>query len=341
MVKSLLLSALMAAGAGLLLTFLACVQPVSVPAQPSSASTLLHNVGGEATSDKIIRIAWTFDDGPHPQTDPMRQMMEGKGITATTWFVQYNRIKRDRDASVDKMLEIQKRGGEIGLHAMHPSKDHVAWFPMIDHTSYDNMDTAMRDLGSFNDFLIERGLRVNFVRLPYGLHSELVSYLEQVGYNGDVGQTVGDIIAGKSVHGKAQAVKVDYDKMQAVLKLLGLHLWGGSGAGNPETASISWQAESSGHMNRTDDITLHVSRERQNHPNQARDKPGRFERTMETVTLNQPASLIILAHDISPEDVAEVEKDVETMEAYSKRRGVRIEYHTLSGLYTILRGTPP
>jgi len=291
------------------------------------------NAGGDATSGKIIRIAWTFDDGPDPQTGPMRQMMESKGITATTWFVQYNRINRDRDANVANMLEIQQLGGEIGIHSMHSSEDHVPWFPMTGKRSYDNIDTAMSDLKTFHTFLTGKGLRVNFVRPPYDLHSEMVSYLKQVGYEGDADQASLDIIAGKPVSENAQQVKADYDKMQTALKALGLHLWGGSGAGKPETALNTYQASSSGHKGRLDNITMHAD--------PVRDKLGEFEYALRSVTPDQPGSLIVIAHDISPEDVAEVQADVETMEAHAKLKGVRIEYYTLSGLYRILRGAPP
>lgn len=341
MVKGVMLSVLMASGAVLLLAFLTFVYPTWASTQPIPTTAPPRNAGGDTSSDKIIRVAWTFDDGPHPQTGPMRQVMESKGITATTWFVQYNRINRDRQTKVAKMLEIQRLGGEIGLHSMHPSSDHVAWFPMTNKTSYDNMDTAMSDLETFHTFLTRKGLTVKFVRLPYGEASELVSYLDEAGYEGDAYQATLDIIAGKTVSEKAQQVKADYDKMQAALKSLGLHLWGGSGAGEPETAPYSWQATVSGHKDRSDNLTLHVSAERQRHPNQTRDKPGKFERTVDAVTLDQPGSLIILAHDTFPEDVAEVQADVETMEAYAKLKGVKIEYYTVSGLYGVLRGTPP
>ncbi|MSQ07535.1 MAG: hypothetical protein EXR54_02915 [Dehalococcoidia bacterium] len=326
---------LMAAGVALLVAFPACGQPA-----PTIIPAL--TAGGDASSGKIMRIAWTFDDGPHPQhTGPMRQVMESRGITQTTWFVQYNRINNDVDANVAKMLEIQRLGGEIGIHAVDPVRDHLSWFPMTDKASYDDIDAAMRDLKAFHQFLTGKGLKVKFVRPPYDLYSELLAYLQKVGYEGDARQAVRDIVAGKPVTGQAQQVKAAYDTMQAELQSLGLHLSGGASAGQPETTLNSWEAEASGHMNRSDNVTRHVSPERLKHPDQAKANPGAFERAVDQITPDQPRSLIVLAHDTFAVDVTEVGVDVDTMDAYAELQGVKIEYYTMSGLYEILRGAPP
>lgn len=308
---------------------------------PAKAAPKPMNVGGAIDSKKIVRIAWTFDDGPDSFTAPMRQVTETKHrITATTWFVMYNKIRKDLEANVAKMLEIQNAGGEIGIHSMHPTDDHVAWFPMIDKPSYPDVSTALKDLQAFHAFLTGKGVRVQFVRLPYGLHSELMSYLRKLKYEGDVDRTARDIIANAPVTGVADLVRTDYANMQLTLSKLGLHLWGGAGRDKPETSELSWEAESSGAAARADNLTYHVSEKRKANPAHGEDRPGKFERTVGQVTETQPRSLVILAHDTTAEDVAEVQVDIEAMDAYARDKDVRIEYYTMAQLFAILRGTP-
>ncbi len=299
-----------------------------------------YEVGGDTTSNKIIRIAWTFDDGPTPKTPAMKQAI---GQSRVTWFVMFSEIKKDEANNIDKLKAVQASGGEIGIHSYHETKSHVAWFPMSTLDSYSDIATSMRDLKRFHTYLNGRNIRTNFARVPYGLMSELVQYLKDRAAPSP-SDNAREIIKGRysGSDPKVLGVKSDFDLMVNTLNGLGLHLWGGSKGTKPEIAPLSWEAETSGVRARTDNTTYNVSAARKENPESATDRPGKFEKTVNLVVSGgRSRSLIILAHDITGADVAEVLADKKTMEAYAKQKSVRIEYYTLSGLYEVLRSASP
>lgn len=125
---------------------------------------------------------------------------------------------------------------------------------------------------------------------------------------------------------KSQMVPVqrDYQTVQKTLGQLNLKLWGGSGPGESFTSFQSWQAESSGVPQRTDDVT------------------ERFQRHLKSVSSGGgPKSMVVLAHDVSGMDVDEVGRDVLKMEDEAKKHGTRVEYYTMSGLFRCLRRQEP
>jgi hypothetical protein len=300
---------------------------------PPSAPTPLH-VAGCADPDpsyKIIRIAWTLDDGPTVFTEGMRQILGERG---GTWFIMRGLLGEGDvlQRRLQNLVELQERQhNEIAIHSMHPTQDHGAWFPVrvsqgVPHV-YDSTAQAMQDLTDFVGLLRGAGLTIHFVRLPGGLISEVLAYLESVGVQGSQRRSIADrIIQGEDVTGDApdaRPVQEDYQTLQSTLSTLGLHLWGGGGAGTPLTQEQSWEAESSG-RGLTDDVT------------------DRFTGLVNAFgSVHRSRSLIVLAHDNTQVDVVEVGRDVLAMETYADRHGVRVEYYGLSDLFRVVRGEEP
>lgn len=313
------------------------------------AGALSYEVGGDAASSKVIRIAWSFDDGP---TTVTKKMETAIGLKKTTWFVMLNQIKgkstAEETVNLAELKRLQTDGSEIGIHSYHDSVSHMAWFPMSTKDSYKDVDVSMTALEAFYNYLKTAGLLVKFVRVPYGLISELVQWLvdKSVANAGTVG---GEIVEKKYTGTDAGAleVKKGYEKLLAKLSALGLHLWGGSKGSEPEVARLSWEAESSGVAGRPDYVTKHVSSARAAQQStvtdpKKKDNPGKFERVADLIARDGVArSLVVLAHDITQADVDEVKTDKAAMEAYATTKGVKIEYYTMSGLYQVLRGKAP
>jgi len=242
-----------------------------------------------------------------------------------------------------KLKTIQDNGGEIGIHSFNSDSkmSHAFWFPSSnpDHHSYTNIDTAMTALREFYKILTDACLKIKFVRLPGGLISELMKYLDDLGVS-NPNNVAKEIISGKKIEGKAAQVVADFEKMKTTLSSLGLHLWGGSSKAS-EISNLSWEAETSGVESRADTTTLHVSPQRARSSKASKDNPGIFERTVDIVTEEKPRSLVILAHDTTSNDIKEVGIDNTKMNEYALSKGVRIEYCTMSQLYEKVRGTAP
>lgn len=303
-----------------------------------------YEVGGDVTSNKIVRIAWTFDDGPTPKTPKIESAI---GQKRTTWFVMFNQIKgsgaKDETDNLAKLKVIQDNGGEIGIHSYDAKRPHVAWFPMSNKASYDDVDKSAADLEVFYNYLTAAKLLIKFAREPYGLVTELSQWLKdkQISKSED---TARQIIKGeyKGSDPGASEVKSGYEKILNKLKALGLHLWGGSADATNEVSVQSWEAEASGVGLRADDITKHVSAGRAANAASSKDRPGKFERLTDLVAKDGKArSLVVLAHDTTDADAVEVKADKTTMEEYATKKNVKIEYYTMNGLYAAVRGKAP
>lgn len=171
-----------------------------------------------------LHLAWTIDDGPTDLTDAMKVHFPDSHRPAT-WFITYDNLNKRPDF-VKKYLTWQNElGHEIAIHGVHAKRNHLSWFPSADGTkenkkleSYDSIEDAMVDLEKFHAFLIDKGFKVRFVRLPYGLISELMSYLRKRGVDVDsqsLDKMARDIIAGKSPSNeKAELVKADFETMK-------------------------------------------------------------------------------------------------------------------------------
>jgi hypothetical protein len=304
-----------------------------VPAQPPSAPTPLHVAGCTEPdpSYKIIRIAWTLDDGPTEFTEGMRERLGERG---GTWFIMRGLLGEGDELQrrLQNLFELQdEQHNEIAIHSMNPEHDHGAWFPVevSEHVPrvYDTTDLAMQDLTDFAGLLRGAGLTIHFVRLPGGLISEVMAYLGSVDVQESQRRSIADrIIRGEDVtedEPAARPVHDDYQTLQSTLTTLGLHLWGGE-AGTPLTTGQSWEAESSG-SGLTDDVT------------------DRFNRLVHAFgRVHRPRSLIVLAHDANDQaNVDEVGRDVQAMETCADDNGVKVEYYTLSDLFRVVRGEEP
>ncbi|MEE8294892.1 MAG: polysaccharide deacetylase family protein, partial [Sphingomonadales bacterium] len=308
-----------------------------------------YEVGGDTTSFKIIKIAWTFDDGPVGKTEAMRKSL---GLTHATWYIMFNEIMNNEKKNIEDLKEIQKSGGEIAIHSFHKDDSHVAWFPMSTKGSYRDIEAAMNDLAIFKTYLTGKELKVKFVRLPFGLITELSQYLADQGVYSEE-KTKRLTIAKQIIKGAyegsevgALKVKTDFEFMKTKINGLGLHLWGGSRNNGREISYQSWEAETSGVPSRADDTTTEVSEARKKQqlsvPAKDKDKAGRFEGIVNKVaTGGRSHSLVILAHETTQEDVDAVKVDKDKMEEYATSKKVKIEYYTMSGLYKALRGTEP
>jgi peptidoglycan/xylan/chitin deacetylase (PgdA/CDA1 family) len=299
-------------------------------------------VGGAVNSKKIVRIAWTFDDGP---TEIVTGQVEKitRGIPST-WYVMRNQVEAgDRNKNLSELKNKQDQGQEIAIHSMHQTMSHAAWFPST-LPSYNDIESAMKDLRSFHALLSAAGIRVRFVRLPGGLISELVNYLHRIGIgNKDLRERVArDIIAGHPVPPvtedvrKLYKVKADFEFMKSELAALGLHEWGGAGPDKSEIGPQSWEAESEPpSTGLTDDLIQ------------------RFKKVVDkTAQDGRSRSLVVLAHDTPIEKekpaagksatrVAKIGQDIEDMEKYASGAGVRVEYFRMSDLYRVIRKAEP
>lgn len=304
----------------------------SAPA-PAAASTPAptHAVGPSATAagPKVVRLSWTVDDGPTPFTPGMSAALTPR---AATWFIMSNQLGAGsaRSTAIAQLVTRQKSGDEIGIHSMHPTSAHSAWFPIALSgvaKGYTTTAAAMADLTSFTGELRGAGLNVRFGRMPGGELSEVKKYVEDQGGATSSSESVAQaLISGATPPVPAPAaVATDVALVMKTLKSLNLHLWGGSATG-PEITRTSWEAESSGVPARTNDVVRRFTGVVDKLASGSRTKPGSF---------------IILAHDTTKDDVTQAEANVKAMEKYATDNGVRVEYYKLSDLYEIVRGSPP
>lgn len=142
---------------------------------PNAEDCAPFHVAGDLqpkTPNKIIRIAWTLDDGPTKFTAHMRERL---GPRRGTWYIVRDRLPRDGKKLRDElasMKRLQDEGHEYGIHSFHPKLNHVAWFPIelkgAVAKGYDRVDAAMADLRQFVGLLRNHGLQITFIRLPGG-----------------------------------------------------------------------------------------------------------------------------------------------------------------------------
>ncbi len=105
--------------------------------------------------------------------------------------------------------------------------------------------------------------------------------------------------------------------MQSGLKKLNLHLWGGNNDGG--ISAQSWEIESAG------------------------KKTGRGDSLKKTFIKDllkdkKDHSLVILCHDTTEADLAEVKRDIIMIEDYANKNNIDVVYHTMSGLYKKVTG---
>ena len=117
---------------------------------------------------------------------------------------------------------------------------------------------------------------------------------------------------------------MDYQTLIKGLERQNLKLWGGDASG--KVSPQSWEAESSGVKERTDDV------------------PDRIDKVITGSVANgkkKSASFVALCHSTTRADVLEVKKDIASLEATAKQNKVDIRYHTMSSLYKELVGAAP
>lgn len=301
-------------------------QPASSTPQPT------HAVGPSAATagPRVVRLSWTVDDGPTPFTPGMSTTLSPR---AATWFVMSNQLgtAARRTTSLRQLVARQTAGDEIGIHSMHPTVSHSAWFPINLGTAvpkgYAKTSDAMADLGSFTAELRTAGLNVHFARMPGGELSEVKKYVEDEGGSSSTSRSVASaLLSGSTPSPAAPAtVATDVALVMSTLRRLNLHLWGGSASG-PEVTANTWEAESSGVPARTDDVVRRFQGVVDNLASGRRKRAGSF---------------VILAHDTTQADVTQAGSNIGAMERYATGKGVRVEYYRMADLYELLRGTPP
>lgn len=294
-------------------------------------------MAGKIASKKVVRIAWSFDDGPDKFAEAMETKMRPKdeigGRILATWFVMRDKMEAiGWDKAVALLKRKQDEGHEIAIHSMDPDKDrkgrsHVRWFPRNPSTDpkkpvywYESIEAALADLKTFRDDLKKAGINVRFVRLPGGLHTEITNYLEKLGV-ANASQVARDIFDGKPVSVDAKPVAEAYATLKRGLADLGLSAWGGGRANEPDI--VGWEAESSPVGSGLTD-----------------NARAKFEKVVNLAAADgKPHSLVILAHDTSSTSAEKVGADIVEMEAYAEKKGVRVEYETMARLHEIVH--PP
>lgn len=306
--------------------------PAPVAPAPPSIASPTHAVGPDVATagPKIVRLAWTVDDGPTRLTPGMSATLSPR---AATWFIMSNQLGTGaaRASALTGLATRQRAGDEIGIHSMHPTVAHSAWFPIHLGSAvpqgYTATADAMTDLRTFAGELRAGGLNVHFARMPGGELTEVKKYVEDQGG----AATSSDGVARALLAGTAPpvpaptAVATDVALVMSTLRALNLHLWSGSASG-PEVSGNTWEAESSGVAARTDDVVR------------------RFTGVVDALargTRTRPGSFIILAHDTTQADVTHAGVNIAAMETYAITNGVRVEYYRMADLYQILRGSPP
>jgi hypothetical protein len=271
-----------------------------------------------------------MDDGPTAATPKMKSVM---GDKPTTWFIMRNQLGTGatQKTNLAELQALEAKGHEIAIHSAHPTAAHVSWFPVKVASSvplaYASVKDFITDLTDFTTLLKTNGINPKFVRMPGGEISEVSAYLKAQGVADEKTRSAlaRKILKQESVAGESAGVRkvaADYDAIRAALDGLGLKLWGGSAAG-PMISFQSWEAESSA-SGLTDNVT------------------AMFKKLVDDfATTKRERSLIVLAHDTNEANAKEVEKDVQEMEAYAASNGVQIQYHTMSSLFTKVRGTAP
>jgi len=256
---------------------------------------------------------------------------------AATWFIMSNQLGTGpaRATAIAGLVTRQTAGDEIGIHSMHPTVPHSAWFPIHLGTAphyavpqgYTATADAMTDLTTFTGELRTAGLSVHFARMPGGELSEVKKYVEEQGGASGTSEAVAQtLISSTTPPVPAPApVATDVALVMRTLRTLNLRLWGGSASG-PEVTRTTWEAESSGVPERTNDVVTRFTG--------VVDRLADGRRT-------RPGSFVILAHDTTAADVAQAGTNVAAMETYATRQGVRVEYYRMADLYQLLRGTPP
>lgn len=279
---------------------------------------------------RLIRLGWSFDDGPTPHTAAMADVIAPR---AATWFIMNDRLGgagARRGSAFAKLLGRREQGDEIAIHSMHPIEGHAAWFPISLGSvpqAYASTAAAMHDLRAFTLELRAAGLRPHFARMPGGEWSEVKKYVEVAGGpRRQSGAIARALLSGQAPPVPAPPVVVrDLALVRSTVASLGLHLWDGSASG-PELSTNTWEVESSGVRGRTDDVVRRFIG--------LADRLARGART-------RPASFVILAHDTTRADATRAASNVRQMEDYATARGVRVEYHSMSSLYQIVRERPP
>lgn len=280
----------------------------------------------EEAGPRIIRLAWTIDDGPTRHTAAMAAALAPR---AATWFVMNDRLGSTAARRADALAQLLARqdgGDEAAIHSMHPSEGHAAWFPIRLGSvpqAYDSTAAAMGDLRAMAAELRRAGLRLHFARMPGGELSEVKKYLEMEGVPRKQSMALTRaLLSGRVPPFPApEVVARDLALVRSTLSSLGMHLWGGAAAG-PELTDNTWEVESSGVAGRTNDVVRRFC--------SLADRLASGART-------RPASFIILAHDTTAADAAQATRNIQSMEAYAIRKRVRVEYHSLSALYAIVR----
>ncbi|MDB4950663.1 MAG: polysaccharide deacetylase [Gemmatimonadetes bacterium] len=320
-------------------------------ADAASGRTLLRTGGYTGKDAKgVVRIAWTFDDGPTAFTAGMQGSI---GARPATWFVMSNQLGTGdaRKQSLAQLVERQKAGDEVALHSFHPTTSHVCWFPAATNgcaAGYAATTDAMAALTGFTAELRNAGLTIHFVRPPTGLHDELTAYLATKGMTeGEADTAFRAMLAAQGTPGaptgldpRAVPVKADFDLLLKTLADNGLHLWGG-GASAAEVTGNDWEAESSGVKARADTL-LGEGAKLDAGARQAKSVE-KFPAVLAQIAAGKraSASFIVLAHDTTAADVKQVANDVKTMEDLATAAKVTLEYHTESELYAAVRGRQP
>lgn len=310
--------------------------------------------------ERTIRIAWTFDDGPKRETSEMWEMMQNQDILQTTWYIQRDLYEKNSQKYATFYREIIAAGGEVAIHAVHPKLNHASWMPgktRSGHCYHSSIKKAIRNFKKFKKQLQKADIETKFVRLPTGLHTEILDYLHFLGVPYDQAEVLSREVIKKindenysilseEYQSQIEEVYQDAKKLINAIHEEGMHLWGGGL--NDKITPQTWEAESSGTGYRMDNITEVVD------PEAAKItyRPGLFERLTKQITSQKkvgPRSLVILAHDISSvhtgqvheDDVQAVEQDIERMKTVAKENNLILEYYTMSDLYTILTGKAP
>ncbi|VAW60096.1 hypothetical protein MNBD_GAMMA11-1183 [hydrothermal vent metagenome] len=268
-----------------------------------------------------LHVAWTVDDGPTRFTQQMANnfLLNGQNRPAT-WFIVRDRLTSDKTGFYKYL---QNKGHEIAIHGLHKKDNHLSWLPSGSLASYKNLSTALQDLEKFQRELQNRGLHARFVRLPYGLFTELIHSLKVKGMKKSQATAARNIIKAKiSITGTAPENRVakEFDILRSKLKDLGLILWGGRNNGGISANSWQYESASKETVRGKDDFDIEKGNKVYNKIHNIRKK-------------NKSDSMVILCHDTTGGDVIEVRKDLLSMENTAAKAGICIKYHTMSSLY--------
>ena len=301
------------------------------------------NVGGDLKSERIINLAWTFDDGPTAGfSQKIHEFFLSKNIDAITFFIVKFRVDNWKYWSKTNVYEDLKKwnkaGNEIAVHTTQPDQD--LWFRTETRKNKDgsfkhyDTETCLKMMKEFKKDLEAKGIStIRFARPVGGLISSLGNYMkEENGYSAPLKNVNGiikgiineDITINSELASSNSAVKATIETFNATMKWLKdseLRI----GVGRLKNGDYKkrygidyqdWNAES-----------YYIENHEKN------DIFPKFKSAVDNKTVK---NFIILSHDTNNGYFNTFKKNFNDIEKYARENHVQLNYKTMYDMFMLL-----